>query len=122
MIDLFCYISFLFELCMYNKGTYKISSTKSAYYPKQTLRIMNFVMNILMLKLHPCWKIIIFSSFLILCCIFINNIFNKYYFSIFNKNFKLVSTTYSCNTRSAANGILHLHGTFSKRVLVEYNS
>ena len=32
--------------------------------------------------------------------------FNKDSFSIFNENFKLVSTTHSCNTRSARNGLL----------------
>ena len=40
-------------------------------------------------------------------CIFINNCFNKASFSIFNENFKLVSTaTHSCNARSARNGLL----------------
>ena len=39
-------------------------------------------------------------------CIFINNCFNTDSFSIFNENFKLVSTTYSYNTRSARNGLL----------------
>ena len=39
-------------------------------------------------------------------CIFINNCFNKDSFSIFNENFKLVSTTHSYNTRSARNGLL----------------
>ena len=39
-------------------------------------------------------------------CIFINNCFNRESFSSFNENFKLVSTTYSYNTRSARNGLL----------------
>ena len=39
-------------------------------------------------------------------CIFINNCFNRDYFSILNENFKLVSITYSYNTRSARNGLL----------------
>ena len=39
-------------------------------------------------------------------CIFINNCFNKDSFSIFNENFKLVSTTHSYNTKSARNGLL----------------
>ena len=39
-------------------------------------------------------------------CIFINNCFNKDSFSIFNENFRLVSTTHSYNTRSARNGLL----------------
>ena len=38
--------------------------------------------------------------------IFINNCFNKDSFSIFDENFKLVSTTHSYNTRSARNGLL----------------
>ena len=39
-------------------------------------------------------------------CISINNCFNKDSFSIFTKNFKLVSTTRWYNTRSARNGLL----------------
>ena len=39
-------------------------------------------------------------------CIFINNCFNRDSFSIFNKNFKLVSTTHSYNTRSGRNSLL----------------
>ena len=39
-------------------------------------------------------------------CIFINNCFNRDSFSIFNENFKLVSTTHSYSTRSARNGLL----------------
>ena len=39
-------------------------------------------------------------------CIFISNCFNRDSFSIFNENFKLVSTTHSYNTRSARNGLL----------------
>ena len=39
-------------------------------------------------------------------CIFINNCFNRDSFSIFNENFKLVSTMHSYNTRSARNGLL----------------
>ena len=34
------------------------------------------------------------------------NCFNRDSFSIFNENFKLVSTTHSYNTRSARNGLL----------------
>ena len=37
---------------------------------------------------------------------FINNCFNKDSFSIFDKNFKLISTTQSYNTRPARNGLL----------------
>ena len=38
-------------------------------------------------------------------CIFINNCFNRDSFSIFDENFKLVSTTHSYNTTSARNGL-----------------
>ena len=43
---------------------------------------------------YKCWK---------LC---FHNCFNKGSFSIFNEDFKLVSTTDSYNTRSASNGLL----------------
>ena len=39
-------------------------------------------------------------------CIFINSCFNKDSFSVFNENFKLVSTMLSYNARSASNGLL----------------
>ena len=39
-------------------------------------------------------------------CIFINNCFGKDSFSIFNENFKLISISHKCNTRSARNGLL----------------
>ena len=39
-------------------------------------------------------------------CIFMKNYFNKSSFSIFNENFKLVSTTHSYNTRSFRNSLL----------------
>ena len=37
---------------------------------------------------------------------FVNNCFNRDSFSIFNENFKLVSTLHSYSTRSARNGLL----------------
>ena len=39
-------------------------------------------------------------------CVFVNNCFNKDSFSIFNENFKLVSTSHSYNTRSTSIGLL----------------
>ena len=39
-------------------------------------------------------------------CIFINSCFNKDSFSVFNENFKLVSTMLSYNARSASSGLL----------------
>ena len=44
-------------------------------------------------------------------CIFINNCFNRGSFSMFNENFKLVSTVHSYNTRSAQNGLLFVFNT-----------
>ena len=40
------------------------------------------------------------------CIFYINNCFNKDSFSIFNENFKLVSTTHLHNTRSPRNCLL----------------
>ena len=48
-------------------------------------------------------------------CVFINNSFNKDSFSLFNENFKLVSTTHSYNTRSARNGLLFVPSYNSAR-------
>ena len=39
-------------------------------------------------------------------CIFVNNCFNRDSFSIFDENFKLVSTSHSYNTRSTRHGLL----------------
>ena len=96
---------------MHCLGAYKISSTKSVYSPKKALRIMNFApfnahttslfKNCNILKFADITNIINVKS-----CIFINNCFNRDYFSIFNENFRLVSTTHSYNTRSARNGLL----------------
>ena len=46
-------------------------------------------------------------------CIFINNCFNRDS-SMFNENFKLVSTTHSYNTRSARNGLLFVPSQHSQ--------
>ena len=46
-------------------------------------------------------------------CIFVNNCFNRDSFSIFNENFKLVSTTHSYNTRSAKNGPLFVPSSYN---------
>ena len=48
-------------------------------------------------------------------CVFINNCFNIDSFSIFNENFKLVSTSHSYNTRSASNGLLFVQSHNSVR-------
>ena len=37
------------------------------------------------------------------CCVFVNNCFNKYSFSISTKHFKLASATHLYNTRSVRN-------------------
>ena len=58
-------------------------------------------------------------------CIFINNCFNRDSFSIFNENFKLVSTTHSYNARSARNGLLFVPSyntvRFGKKINYPYN-
>ena len=105
---LLCCNPFSFEVCMHSLGTYKISSTKSIYSPKKALRIMNFApfntQNTLLFK--NC-NILKFADIInVESCIFINNCFNKDFFSIFNKNVKLVSTTHSYNVKSARNGLL----------------
>ena len=93
---------------MYSLGTYKISSTNSVYSPKKALRIMNFVpFNAHTTPLFKNCNILKFADIInVESCIFINNCFNKDSFSIFDENFKLVSTTHTYNTRSARNGLL----------------
>ena len=95
-IYLFCYIPFSFELFIYSLGTYKIPSTKSVYSSKKALRIMNFVpFNAHTTHLFKNCNILKFADIInVEGCIFINNCFNKDSFSIFNENFKLVSTTH----------------------------
>ena len=89
-------------------GTYKISSTKSVYSPKKALRIMDFApFNAHTTRLLKDCNILKFADIInVKSCIFINNCFNRSSFSMFNENFKLVSTVHSCNTRSARNGLL----------------
>ena len=82
---------------------------KSVYSPKKALRIMNFApFNAHTTNLFKNCNILKFADIInVESCIFINNhCFNKDFFSIFNDNFKLVSTTHSYNTRSARNGLL----------------
>ena len=52
--------------------------------------------------------------------IFTNNCFNKDSFSIFDENFKLVSTTHSYNTRSARNGLLFVPSYNTVRFKINY--
>ena len=61
-------------------------------------------MNFVPFNAHTC-NILKFAD-IINVDVFINNCFDKDYFSIFNENFKLVSTTHSYNIRSAINGLL----------------
>ena len=102
------YIPLSFELCMYSLWNYKISTTKSVYFPKKAQKIMNFLpFNAHTTPLFENCNILRFGDISnVESCIFINNCFNKDSFSIFNENFKLVSTTHSYNTRSARNGLL----------------
>ena len=76
--------------------------------PKKALGIMNFVpFNAHTTSLFKNSNILKFADIIdVESCIFINNCFNRDSFSIFNENFKLVSTTHSCNTRSDRNGLL----------------
>ena len=77
---------------------------KSVYSQKKVLRIMNFAPFIA--HTTPC-NILKFADITnVESCIFINIYFNKDSFSIFNENFKLISTAHSCNTRSARNDLL----------------
>ena len=75
---------------------------------KKALRIMNFVpFNAHTTPLFKSCNILKFTDIInIESCIFISNSFSRDSFSIFNVNFKLVSTTHSYNTRSARNGLL----------------
>ena len=83
-------------------------NTKCLFSKKQALRIMNFApSNAHTTPLFKNCDILKFTDIInVESCIFINNCFNTDSFSIFNENFKLVSTTYSYNTRSARNGLL----------------
>ena len=92
---------------MHSLGTYEISSTAYSR-EKKTLRIMNFVpFNAHTTPLLKNCNVLNFADVInVESCIFINNCFNRDSFSIFNENFKLVSTTHSYNTRSARNGLL----------------
>ena len=91
-------------------GTYQISSTKSVYSPKKTLRIMNFApFNAHTTLLFKNCNILKLADVInVESCIFINNYFNRDFFSIFNEYFKLVSTMHSYNTRAARNGLLFI--------------
>ena len=96
---------------MYNLGTYKITSTKNVcILQKKTPRIMNFPpFNAHTTPLMKNCNISKFADFINSeSCVFINNCFNKDSFSIFNENFKLVSTMHSYNTvvLSTSNGLL----------------
>ena len=97
---------------MYSLGTYKISSTKVSILQKKALRIINFVpFSAHTTPLLKNCNILKFADIINdESCIFINNCFNKDSFSIFNKNFNLVSTTHSCNTRSDRNGYYLFQG------------
>ena len=73
---------------MHSLGTYKISSTKNAYSPKEAVRIMNFApFNAHTATFFKNCNILNFADITINVesCIFINNCFNKDSFSIFMK-------------------------------------
>ena len=70
-------------------------SNESVFSPKKALRIMNFApFNAHTTPLFKNCNILKFADIInVKSCIVINNCFNKDSFSIFNENFKLVSTT-----------------------------
>ena len=89
-------------------GLTRFPQQKVSILQKKALRIMNFApFNAHTTPLFKNCNILKFADIInVESCIFINNCFNRDSFSIFNENFKLVSTTHSYNTRSAGNGLL----------------
>ena len=89
-------------------GLTRFPQQKVSILQKKALRIMNFApFNAHTTPLFKNCNILKFADIInVESCIFINNCFNRDSFSIFNENFKLVSTTYLYNTRSARNGLL----------------
>ena len=86
-------------------GLTRFPQQKVSILQKKALRIMNFVsFNAHTTPLFKNCNILKFADIInVESCIFINNCFNKDSFSIFNENFKLVSTIHSYYTR---NGLL----------------
>ena len=89
-------------------GLTRFPQQKMSFLQKKALRIMNFApSNAHTTPFLKNCNILKFADIInVEICIFINNCFNKDSFSIFNENFKLVSTRHSYNTRSARNGPL----------------
>ena len=87
---------------------WRFPQQKVSFLQKIALRIMNFApFNAHTTLLFKNCNILKLADIInVESCIFINNCFNRDSFSIFNENFKLVSTTHSYNTRSARNGLL----------------
>ena len=101
-------------------------------FPQQKLSILQRIMIFLPFKVNttPLFKYCNIFKFAditnVESCIFINNCFNKDSFSIFNERFKLISTaTYSCNTRSARNGLLFVPSyntvRFGRKLIIDSN-
>ena len=84
------------------------STKKCLFPPKKALRVVNFApFNAHTRPLFKNCNILKLIDIInVESCIFINNCFNRDSSSIFNENFKLVSTVHSYNTRSARNGLL----------------
>ena len=91
-------------------GLTRFPQQKVSILQKKALRIMNFAsFNAHTTPLFKNCNILKFADIInVESCIFINNCFNRDSFSIFNENFKLVSTTHLNNTRSARNGLLFI--------------
>ena len=100
-----CFGPYLPKYC---RGLTRFPQQKVSILEEEALRIMNFApFNAHTSPLFKNCDILKFADITnVGSCIFINNCFNRDSFSIFNENFKLVSTTHSCNTRSARNGLL----------------
>ena len=89
-------------------GLTRFPRQKVSILQKNALRIMNFApFNAHNTPLFKNCNILTFADIInVESCIFINNCFNRDSLSIFNENFKLVSTSHSYNSRSARNGLL----------------
>ena len=100
-----CFGPYLPKYC---RGLTRCPQQKVSILEEKALRIMNFApFNAHTSPLFKNCDILKFADITnVESCIFINNCFDRDSFSIFNKNFKLVSTMHSYNTRSARNGLL----------------
>ena len=84
-----------------------ILNKKCLFFEKSTKNYEFCTFNARITPLFKNCKILNFADIInVQSYVFINNCFIEDSFSIFNGNFKLVSTTHSYNTRSVRNGLL----------------